>query len=206
MFHSEGWFSSLELLIQVPEMVPQNSNSRNIFKTANWSVLNSNVVPETLLLVVWKNYTNYSSNTGKLWNFLSPTDSPKSTRINASARTQAPQIGYITIPLHANTSELEELLLPVLQNKFIIIMVSDARFSKSYMARRLKEQIIEKWSKWNSNTKNSKFVCFKNHAVKNQISTKSPCHGSVRLMAPKNGNCPRKVEIRELDIAHWAIN
>lgn len=46
---------------------------------------------------------------------MSPTDSPKSTRINASARTQAPQIGYITIPLHANTSELEELLLPVLQ-------------------------------------------------------------------------------------------
>lgn len=143
VFHSEGWFSSLELLIQVPEMVPQNSNSRNIFKTANWSVLNSNVVPETLLLVVWKNYTNYSNNTGKLWNFLSPTDSPKSTRINASARTQAPQIGYITIPLHANTSELEELLLPVLQNKFIIIMVSDAKFSESYMARRLKEQRIE---------------------------------------------------------------
>lgn len=74
---------------------------------------------------------------------MSPTDSPKSTRINASARTQAPQIGYITIPLHANTSELEELLLPVLQNKFIIIMVSDAKFSESYMARRLKEQRIE---------------------------------------------------------------
>jgi hypothetical protein len=93
--------------------------------------------------------------------------------------------------LHANTNELEELLLPILQK----INLLSLWFQMPKFLRKL-------FGKAAKNTKDSKFVCFKNHALENQISTKSRCHGSVRLMAPKNGNCPRKVEIRELDIVH----